>query len=247
LLTAGPKATEAAGSSDEAAVLQIDGRIVDAEQSGWPHAHRFSETGTVHLNTVGSGGNGTALVPDLVVRAVGVAPQTQSAAWVGHLRSWEWPSAASEQAVVEWDPRLSWIAPQAYQARVGIDDDEWRQVAARTGESGAILSAASFAGFRLFSSSDTHFEVVETYEDGTELIEMGLVLSPVLPGVEIEVKLIVGGVVFENGTVIRRLRAVDFNELGEATVRFLRPALAKTSVCHRVRVWEGPVLLGEYR
>jgi hypothetical protein len=76
---------------------------------------------------------------------------------------------------------------------------------------------------------------------------MGMVLSPVRPGIEVEVKLVAGGVVFEDGTVIKRLKAADFDQLGEVTVRFLRPALAKTSVCHKVTVWEGPVLLGDYR
>jgi hypothetical protein len=76
---------------------------------------------------------------------------------------------------------------------------------------------------------------------------MGLVQSLLLPAVAIDVRLIVGGVVFEDGTVVKRLNAEDFSALGEASVRFLRPALAKTSVCHSLTAWEGSVKLGTYR
>jgi len=35
--------------------------------------------------------------------------------------------------------------------------------------------------------------------------------------------------------------------LGEAEVRFLRPAIAKTSVCHKTTAWQGDAPLGSYR
>lgn len=128
-----------------------------------------------------------------------------------------------------------------------IDEAEPRCIAARLGASGPILGTVRVKGFRLFSGSDANCGVVETYDDGTEVIEMGLVLSPVLPEVIVEAKLIVGGVVFEDGTVFQRWIASDFNALGEANVRFLRPAAAKTSTCHTLTAWQARVLLGSYR
>jgi regulation of enolase protein 1 (concanavalin A-like superfamily) len=252
LLTVDGEPAEDGTSSHAMATLEMDGRIVHAGNFEQPYAHEFVETGSFRVSATTREGEETTRPCVLEVHVVGVKPGPAAAGWVGHPRSWEWAGASSERVVVEWDSRVSWTAqsasnPGPYLARVGMDDDEWRYVAGRAGESGTIVGTTSLAGFRLFSSSDTDFEVIETYEDGTDLIEMGLVLSPVRPGVEIEVKLIVGGVVFEDGTVIRRLQAIDFNELGEATVRFLRPALARTSVCHKVTAWEGPVLLGEYR
>lgn len=117
---------------------------------------------------------------------------------------------------------------------------------ARVADKGPIVGSVRVSGFRLISGPEANYGVVETSEDGTELIEMGLVLSPVLPEVSVHVKLVVGGVVFEEGTVTKVYYPGDFNPLGEAQVRFLRPAIAKTSVCHRLTARQGLVELGGF-
>ena len=54
------------------------------------------------------------------------------------------------------------------------------------------------------------------------------------------------GVTFEDGTTVRLLNAADFNQLGQARVRFLRPPTTKSSVCHRTQAYQGEAYLGVY-
>ena len=107
-----------------------------------------------------------------------------------------------------------------------------------------MLTNSAFEGFRFFSSWQTDVEVLSTFEDGSRLVAMGLVLSPVLSQVAVRVNIVVGGITFDDGTLIKTLTSADFNALGESQVRFILPASATTSVCHETRVYQGPVLLG---
>jgi hypothetical protein len=58
---------------------------------------------------------------------------------------------------------------------------------------------------------------------------------------------IVSGVIFDDGTTTKVLTPADFDALGQAVVRFIRPASAKTSVCHSVTIWQGSASLGTLR
>ncbi len=75
---------------------------------------------------------------------------------------------------------------------------------------------------------------------------MGLVISPVRSNVVVKVEIHAAGILFDDGTTIRSLGASDFDDLGRATIRFLRSAATQTSVCHRVKAYQGKTLLGVY-
>jgi hypothetical protein len=167
------------------------------------------------------------------------------AAWAGKGRAWSGP-AATDRTHLETDRRLA-LEPGATGGwRLTTDAPEQRHVVARTDTNGPVLAGTAVEGFRVFSGSRVYLRRTEKYADGSELIEMGLVLSPVLPGVTVRVQTHAGGVTFDDGTVLKELTAADFDELGQAAVRFLKPASAKTSVCHRTTVWQGAVFLGEH-
>ena len=55
---------------------------------------------------------------------------------------------------------------------------------------------------------------------------------------------IVGGVVFLDGTISKKYTAADFDAQGRCFVRFVRPASAKSSICHSILVWQGDKLVG---
>ena len=55
-----------------------------------------------------------------------------------------------------------------------------------------------------------------------------------------------GGVTFDDGTLVKELTAADFDELGQASVRFLRPVDVQTSVCHMTKAYQNGVLVGTY-
>jgi regulation of enolase protein 1 (concanavalin A-like superfamily) len=233
------------------AVIELNGKMVHSGPADAPFVCRFDQAGDFTIKASYSPTRGSAAGNTFVVKAVAASLGNDLCAWVGNGRNWNWSGPVSG-VVLDPDPRLK-LSPLPASAEgsqrfaLRIDEAEPRSIAARLGNSGPILSTVRVNGFRLYSGAQTDFGVLRTYEDGTELIEMGVVLSPLLPPVTVELKLIVGGVIFEDGTVIRRLAGADFNALGEATVRFLRPALAKTSVCHTLSVWEGRDFLGAVR
>jgi len=54
----------------------------------------------------------------------------------------------------------------------------------------------------------------------------------------------VGGITFEDGTIDKELASSDFNEIGEAKVRYIRPATSETSICHTIKGYQGTAFLG---
>src|SRR5207245_6282234 len=106
-------------------------------------------------------------------------------AWVGKTRVWDCPNLPAE-AVIEADSRLkcqlvNTLANGGRQFALTTDAAEPRYVIARLGSNGPILANTVVQGFRLFSANETEFGVLQIYPDGSQLIEMGLVLGPVLP------------------------------------------------------------------
>jgi hypothetical protein len=108
------------------------------------------------------------------------------------------------------------------------------------------MANARIEGFNFFSSSEVDVRVIERLPDGSQLIEMATVLSSVPSHILVRFEIFVGGITFDDGTIVKELTAADFNQLGEARVRFIRPASAQTSVCHRTKIYQGGVMIGEY-
>lgn len=231
--------------------IEVNGEVLHLGDGSQDVVYRFDRTGTYEIKGSFTDPQGRTFQNRFQVDAVALSLGEEPAALVGKPRFWESPNLSSQGAVLQADPRLQVRQTDSQTAdrerfSLVIDEAEPRSMVARLGEGGPILDGIQVHGFRFFSGSETDFEIVDRYEEGTELIEMGLVLSPVLPDITVEIKLIVGGVVFEDGTVIKRWIPEDFNPLGEGKARFLRPELAKTSVCHRIAVWQGAVLLNDY-
>ena len=154
-----------------------------------------------------------------------------------------------DEIVLENDPRLNVEELQRFadgtrQLRLAIDTQENRFIVARAGTNGPIVASAAAQGFRLFAGSETYLRVIEQYDDGSRLAETAVLLSPFLPQLMVRIDIVVGGITFDDGTVVKELTPPDFNALGEARVRFIQPASAKTSVCNMVRVYQGDSLIG---
>jgi len=86
--------------------------------------------------------------------------------------------------------------------------------------------------------------VVENYDDGSRLAETAVLLSPLLPQLLVRIDIVVGGITFDDGTVVKELDRSDFNPLGIARVRFIQPASARTSVCNLMRVYQDDQFVG---
>lgn len=194
--------------------------------------------------------SGAPIEESITVTVIETRLTDRPAAWVGNTRIWDNPDLAP-QAVIEADDRLVLtelgdLPAGGRQFELGIDAGEPRYVIARLGEEGPILDNARVDGFRVFSGTETYLQVIETFADGSQLIAMGLTLSPVLSQVTMDLTIFVGGVVFDDGRTHEQLYPDDFDELGRYEVRFIRPASAQSSVCHITRGYQGYIYLGRH-
>ncbi|MBI3879312.1 MAG: hypothetical protein HY301_04520 [Verrucomicrobia bacterium] len=245
LFTAAPQ-TEAKGK----ARIEIAGSGSQEVAGGEPVPHQFDQTGDFAVSASFFSSDGSTTSRSITVKVIEASFGAAPAAWAGKSRLWGTPDVPSS-AVIEADPRatlepMADATADAAQWRLTVDAPEPRGLVARAGTNGPIATATSADGFQIHASSRVYLRLMKTYPDGSELIEMGLVVHPILPNVVVRVGVHVGGVTFDDGTVTKDLRAPDFDELGQASVRLLKPKSAKTSVCHRITAWQGDMFLGEF-
>jgi hypothetical protein len=207
--------------------------------------HRFEKTGIFSIQAVSPERQNGLASHYLKVEVVGCDIGGPIAAWVGKPRPWCCPAQADKVAL-EPDPSISLRGVDAAHNILSITVPEQRQILVRVAPGGPILSRVAVDGFQVFSSNETNFEVRKTYPDGTQLIEMGIVADPVLPSVRLQIALVVGGVVFDDGTVVKNLTATSFDPLGQYTVLFLRPGDANTSACHTLKAYQAGLFLGQH-
>ena len=79
---------------------------------------------------------------------------------------------------------------------------------------------------------------MQTYPDGSQLVEISLLLGTVPPGTSVELKIFVSGVTFEDGTRTKTLQPDDFDDNGHVSVRFVKARGVTTSVCHRTYIYQ---------
>ena len=210
--------------------------------------HTFTQSGT--YTVVGTYTSGAkSQTRNIKVKVVSASLSDPTAVWVKKRRDWSY--AATPEVVLQSDSDVKIIsgatgASNSPPAGLTTLSSEARSIVARVGTNGPVITSARIEGFRLFSGFETGVRVLERYPDGSELIEMGLVISPARSNVVVKVEIHAAGILFDDGTTIRSLGAPDFDDLGRAIIRFLRTAATQTSVCHRVKAYQGKTLLGVY-
>jgi hypothetical protein len=210
-----------------------------------PVAHMFSAPGTFIIN--GSHDDGNVTTASMTVKVVEHHFTSDPSCMVGATRNWD-NLAVPEEAVFEIDHRLlkarfvQNLTSGGRRTSVLIDQIEPRYLASRIGADGPILDSATAKGFKLLSNEQTYVHTIDTFEDGSSLVETLLVLSPIVSEITIQVQIVVGGFTFDDGTLYKELAPSDFDELGQYHLRFIRPAQAETSICHTITVMQGDEL-----
>ena len=245
------------GETSGAVEIKIVGVANYVTDASTPMAHRFDQSGTFIITGthLGSGQSGS-----ITVKVVDAAIGNPIAAWVGKSRVWDMQNLPPE-AVLEADPGLKLasitneerlkdnpdLPPLGANGRsysVITDAAEPRAVVARLGKNGPILSSAIVDGFRLFNWYDTYLRYVQIHKDGSQTIEEAVILSPMMKDVTVTIRIIVSGVTFDDGTLIKTLTAADFDELGITRVRYIRADGVKNTVCHTTKAFQNGVLVG---
>jgi hypothetical protein len=213
--------------------------------------YQFSDTGVFTITGTYLPAQGQSLSGSITVTVAAQSFANNPDCWVGKPRNWNVPSVAA-QVVLEADSQLfceqtGTLPDNGVQLDVLTDESQPRYILSRLGTGGPILASASANGFRVFAAPDTYNHVVETYPDGSRLVEAMVIVSPMLPDLTVQIRVLAGGVMLDDGTTFRALTATDFDSLGQYKIRFILPASAKTVNCHSVTVIQGAFdMVGSY-
>ena len=211
---------------------------------------KFSSPGVYTVAGLYAPSSGTAQTGSLTVTVMPLPelPTAQPAGWTGMERYLDLPNLATG-AVLQADARLTCYisgtnASGATELTLGADANEPRSILVRSGINGAIVDSTQVQGFDVWSADQTYTKVVQKYPDGSQLVEMLVISSPVNTNVTFTIEPIVGGILFDDGTTLKTLTATNFDALGQCPVRFIRPASAITSVCNSIKAWQGNYQIG---
>lgn len=245
LFTAAPQ-----GATNGNVTIEIVGVTSYSTTVDAPVAHLFATSGTFTVN--GTFDNGSQQTGSITVKVLEHSFASDPDGFVGRTRTWDNFQVPTE-AVFDSDLRLlkltqtSTLTNDGRRMSLLIDQNEARYIVSRVATNGPILAAAQVSGFRLFGAYDTYINVIETYGDGSRLVEVLLILSPVLSDVAVDVEIITSGVTFEDGTGPSKvLTASDFDSLGQHAIRFHVPAAVDTATCHTITVTQNGASVGDY-
>lgn len=142
--------------------------------------------------------------------------------------------------VIEHDVALSVSAETNVSGRVALTlttaADRDLGLVSRLSDDGAISDAIQVTP--VWADNGTYYRVVQTYPDGSQLVEVSLLLGAVPPGTSVMFKIFVSGVTFEDGTRTKVLTGGDFDESGHVVLRFVKARGVTTSVCHRTYIYQ---------
>lgn len=205
----------------------------------------FSQAGDFVVTGGLTDGN-TQQSKSITVHVLPATADTSSAAWLNKPRDWQSQSPSALTLQPDW--RMDLLAStNSSPFTLTIHQPETAPILARVGGTNSpVLTTDSVQGFRLWSGFETGLRVLSTDEDGTQLIEMGIVMSPLRDNVTVNIGVRAAGILFDDGTTQRVLSKQDFDALGQVNVRFLRPASVQTSACHVLKVYQGSTFLGQY-
>ena len=147
--------------------------------------------------------------------------------------------------VLEHDVALSVAAETNAADRVTLtlatSADRDLGLVSRLSDAGPISDAVQVTP--VWADNGTYYHVTKTYPDGSQLVEVSLLLGAVPEGASVRLEIFVSGVTFEDGTRTKVLTADDFDANGHVLVRFVKARGVTTSVCHRTTIYQNGELL----
>lgn len=213
-----------------------------------PIPYRFTIPGTYTVTGTYTSPRGLSQSGSITVHVVQQdLPNVQPAAWTGMERALNLTKAP--ETVLQADSRLICFisatnAANHVQLTLGADANEPRSIIARLGTNGPVLGSMPVSGFDVWAGDQAYTRVLQTYPDGSQLVEMLMISSPVETNVTFVIQPIVSGVMFDDGTMLKTITATNFDALGQCPIRFIRPASVMTSVCNSVKAYQGNYQLG---
>lgn len=216
-----------------------------------PVPYNFATTGTYVVSGQYAEG-GESISGSLTVKVIEHQFDSAPAGWVGKTRYWDnynVPTGTvfeAEARDVSFLESSTILTNSGRRVNLTFEKNIPRAVVSRVSPGGPILDHVVADGFNLYGTLETYNITIEQYADGSRLVETMDILSPVLTGITVKVTIIVGGVTFDDGTIVKNLTAADFDALGQYKLRFLMGAGVQSANCHKIEVFEGSILIGSY-
>lgn len=160
----------------------------------------------------------------------------------GNSRNWK-PQSLPEPVAIESDQRLLLIeksvSGSAREYEISLQQSIPAIVVARLGEKGPILDKVEVNAIKNYAYANSKANIVERFSDGTELWKMVLSLEgEIHDDISIVLNIFKAGVMFEDGSIYKKITKDDFNEDGTYEYYMYRPSGTKGSVCHKTTVYQ---------
>ena len=162
-------------------------------------------------------------------------------------RDWQNPDLPAG-VIIETDNNIDLVdrgvSEAGYRFTVSTKDWERGYIVARVSEGGAILDSTYSRRLRYATQQEEGYvKVIETFPDGSKLIEGYVVMNEVPADLKLTLSMIASSIVFEDGTRTKTLTAADFDEHGVARYNIIMPSYAVTATCHNITMYQGDVYL----
>jgi len=200
--------------------------------------------GTWTFTTVWTPVSGSTIKRTLTVNVYsGALPEASPACQLGRARSWAVPGlttgvkleAATGLTVALSGSNATLTATSTYM-------DHY--IVLRAGTGGSILDSRRANVFWVQTGVDSYLNVVEV-STTSQVWEGRLVTFGVPFDAEIELRIFVGGVTFDDLTIVQRVLGSGLPQAGEYFYRLIHPNSASTSTCHTIRAYQYGTLLGD--
>jgi len=221
--------------------LYVNDILISSTTANTPLVKAFDSIGNFEVKAERTEAGGQVTTKKKLVTVKGGTFAGSPIVLVNHYRDWECPNLAPA-SYMELDAA---VPATAYATQSGgtlfhltLPENCPHYAVARLYPDGPIYAAAILRSQRVFEGEETLLELAETYPDGSNLVKMDIVASPMYSDSEIRLEIFVSGVVFQDGSINKILHAQHFGELGRTTVFFVKSAETTTSVCHTNRVYQ---------
>jgi hypothetical protein len=210
----------------------------------------FSEAGSYVVQGEYRKGKNTVSSSITVEVLDGSFPEENPACLIGKQRDWTFVGMSSN-TVFEVDstvelsvmPQTPNSSLQTVSLKASEANGEHR-VVARAGEDGPILDTTRLDTCWVQNAADGYFWTVESFDD-SELWEVVSIQRSLPDTVDLKIKVIVGGVTFDDYTLERWITSADYDDAGLYRFRLFHPNDAETSVCHTVMAYQNGLFIGE--
>ncbi|MDD4440726.1 MAG: hypothetical protein PHX41_02405, partial [Kiritimatiellae bacterium] len=173
----------------------------------------------------------------------GALPPEEPACLLGRKRDWACPGLTPGVTLqCGSGVSLSWSGTNAALTVSRMYAEH--HIVARAGAGGPVLDSRRVNHFWVQAAVDSMLRIVERRET-TQLWEQRMVCLNLPDTVTLELRIFVGGVTFEDLSLVKTLDASAVGGAGDCRFRMIRANSIGSSACHSIKAYQGGVFVGE--